>query len=60
MIPRNKIALSKAVTKFEKYVRELKNKFFEVFFKRVLDQKQADTLTQTVLEELGLPEVEEK
>jgi type I restriction enzyme M protein len=56
-IPKNKIALAKAVTEYERYIRKLKNKFFETFFSRVLDHQLAERLTQTVLEELGLPQV---
>jgi type I restriction enzyme M protein len=56
-IPKNKIALTKAVAEYERYVRGLKDKFFQTFFNRVLDHQLADRLTQTALEELGLPQV---
>ncbi len=56
-IPKNKIALSKVVHNYEKYLKELKGKFFETFFNRVQDHKQADSLTQQVFEELGLPDI---
>jgi hypothetical protein len=56
-IPKNKIALNKAIHSYEKYLKELKGKFFETFFNRVLDHKQAESLVRTVFEELGLPEV---
>jgi hypothetical protein len=56
-IPKNKIALTKAVREYQRYVKGLKNKFFETFFSRVLDHQLAERLTQTVLEELGLPQV---
>lgn len=56
-IPKNKTALDKATHSYEKYLKELKGKFFETFFNRVLDHKQAESLVRTVFEELGLPEV---
>jgi len=56
-IPKNKTALHKAIHNYEKYLKELKCKFFETFFNRVLDHKQADSLTQQIFEELGLPEI---
>jgi len=59
-IPKNKIALTKAVGEYERYLRSLKDKFFETFFSRVLDHQLAERLTQTVLEELGLSQVADK
>ncbi|MDP3024225.1 MAG: N-6 DNA methylase, partial [candidate division Zixibacteria bacterium] len=56
-IPKNKIALSKVVHNYEKYLKELKGKFFETFFNRVRDHKQADSLTRQAFEELGLLEI---
>jgi type I restriction enzyme M protein len=56
-IPKNKIALTKAVSEYERHLRSLKDKFFETFFNRVLDHQLAERLTQTALEELGLPQV---
>jgi hypothetical protein len=58
-IPKNKIALSQAVAKYEKYIRELKDKFFKTFFERVLDHKQAEHLTNAVFENLGLNHIAE-
>jgi hypothetical protein len=59
-IPKNRIALTKAVSEYERYLRGLKDKFFETFFNRVLDHQLAERLTQTALEELGLPQVADK
>lgn len=56
-IPKNKIALTKAVKEYERYIRKLKNNFFQTFFNRVLDHQLAERLTQTVIEELELPQV---
>ncbi|MDP2960073.1 MAG: hypothetical protein Q8N71_01500, partial [candidate division Zixibacteria bacterium] len=55
--PKNKNTLIKAVHNYEKYLKELKGKFFETFFNRVLDHKQADSLVHQVFEELGLPDI---
>lgn len=41
----------------KRYLRQLKDQFFEVFFQRTHDHKLADTLTNQIFEELGLPEV---
>ncbi|MCK4223921.1 MAG: SAM-dependent DNA methyltransferase [candidate division Zixibacteria bacterium] len=59
-IPKSERALRKAVKDYERYVRSLKDKFFEAFFNRVLDHQLAERLTQTVIEELGLPQVADK
>ncbi len=56
-IPKNKNALIKVVYSYEKYLKELKGKFFETFFNRVQNHKQADFLTNQVFEELGLPQI---
>ncbi len=56
-LPKSNIILSKAVRGYEIYLRELKGRLFETFFKRVLDHNLANRLTQAALEELNLPEV---
>lgn len=56
-LPKNKIAISKAVKAYEIYLKELKGKLFETFFHQVLDHAQASRLTQSTFEELGLSEV---
>jgi type I restriction enzyme M protein len=56
-VPNNKSALSQAVIKYERYLRQLKDEFFEVFFQRTHDHKLADMLTNQIFEDLGLPEV---
>jgi type I restriction enzyme M protein len=56
-VPKKKPALIKAIDDYERYLRELKDKFFEAFFNRVLDHKQADSLVQQVFTELNLPEL---
>jgi len=56
-IPKKKAVVVNAVEDYERYLRELKAKLFESFFSRTHDHKQADTLVQQVLEELGIPEI---
>lgn len=59
-IPQEPISILKTVTAFERYIRDLKNKFFESFYNRTHDQKLSHSLTQSVLEELKIPEVQNK
>jgi len=54
-VPKAQAAITKAVTGYERYLRGLRDKFFEVFFNRTLDHSLSDRLTNTVFEELGLP-----
>ncbi|MGR3310346.1 MAG: hypothetical protein ACUZ77_06180, partial [Candidatus Brocadiales bacterium] len=54
-VSKNHKATSKAVTAYEKYLRELKDEFFAAFFQRVHDHKQADSLTHRIFQELALP-----
>ncbi len=56
-VPKNDIDTTNAVMEYEKYLRELKDEFFEAFFQRIHDHKQADALTQAVFQEQGLPEI---
>lgn len=46
---------STSVYDYERYLKELQAKLFEVFFSRTHDHKQADTLVQQVFEEMELP-----
>jgi type I restriction-modification system DNA methylase subunit len=59
-IPKNEIALRKAVAAYERYVRGLKDKFFETFFNRTFNHQLAEQLTQAIMPELGLPQVADK
>jgi hypothetical protein len=56
-IPKQSSVVIRAVDDYERYLKDLKAKLFEAFFSRTHDHKQADTLVQLVLEEIGLPEV---
>lgn len=59
-IPKNEIALRKAVAAYERYVRGLKDKLFETFFNRTFNHQLAEQLTQAIMPELGLPQVADK
>lgn len=54
-VPEDKILIEKAVTEYEKYLRELRNKLHTAFAGRVFDHKLADTLTQSVFADFNLP-----
>ena len=56
-IPKQASVVIRAVDDYERYLKDLKAKLFEVFFSRTHDHKQADTLVQQVFEEAGLQEV---
>jgi len=56
-IPKHEIAIRKAVAKYEKYLKDLKNFFFKTFFERTHDHKLAETLTQKVFDNLSLREI---
>jgi len=58
-IPRNPIALRKAVQSFEKYLGELRSQIYHEFASRTLDQKLAQHLTQELWIEFGLPDIPE-
>ncbi|MCM8822528.1 MAG: hypothetical protein NC831_06945 [Candidatus Omnitrophica bacterium] len=57
-VPLEPFVQQKIVKDYEIYLRELKKKFFEAFYNRTLDHQMAQTLTQTVLKQLNLPDVE--
>ncbi|MGB3479837.1 MAG: N-6 DNA methylase [bacterium] len=56
-IPQNETLIRKAVTKYEKYLKDMKNQLFETFFKRTHDHKLADILTNQIFDDLGVPEL---
>ena len=56
-IPKNKIAIKKSVDSYEKYLKDLKGKIFEAFYRRTLDHRQADILTHTIFEEHSIPDI---
>lgn len=56
-IPKSKSALMKSIDEYERYLKNLKDKLAEAFFNRILDHKQADTLVNQVMMEMGIPEI---
>ena len=56
-IPKNKIAIKKSVDSYEKYLKDLKGKIFEAFYRRTLDHQRADILTNTIFEEHNIPDI---
>lgn len=54
-VPKAEAGITKAVTGYERYLRGLRDKFFEIFFDRTLDHSLADRITNNVFEEIGLP-----
>jgi len=58
-IPQEPISIFKTVTAYERYIRKLRNKLFEIFYNRTHDQKLSHSLIQSVLEELKIPEIQE-
>ena len=57
-IPKEPIAVFKTVKNYEIYLRELRDTLYKAFAIRIFDHKQAQTLAEAVLEDLGLPKVE--
>ncbi len=56
-IPKDTVAMTKAVNDYEIYLRELKGKLFQTFLNATFNHKLADTLAQRVFIEHGLPDV---
>lgn len=53
-LPKAEPAMTKAVTDYERYLRELRGQLFKVLFDRAQEHAIADRLTNAVFEELGL------
>ncbi|MEO5357767.1 MAG: SAM-dependent methyltransferase [Nitrospirae bacterium YQR-1] len=56
-IPKDVNVIVTAVTNYELYLRDIKEKLFSAYFNRTHDHKLADTLVSRVFDELGLPDV---
>jgi len=54
-VPQAAVEVSRAVSNYEIYLRELRDTLFEAFYKRTLDQQLATNLTAQAFETLGLP-----
>lgn len=56
-IPEQALVVIKAVDDYERYIKDLKAKLFEAFFRRTQNHKQADILAMQVVEELDIREI---
>ena len=54
-LPNDEIVVTKAVTDYERYLKELFHKLNQELLNRLLDHKQAETVSRRIFEELGLP-----
>jgi methylase of polypeptide subunit release factors len=58
-IPVQPVECSRTVNEYKKYLRDLRKQFHEAYFRRTLDQTQADRLTSEAWRKLALPILEE-
>ena len=56
-LPNDEIVVTKAITDYERYLKELFQKLNQELLNRLLDHKQAETLSRRIFQELGLPSV---
>ncbi len=56
-VPKEASVVINAVNNYDLYLKDLKAKLFEAFFKRTHDHKQADMLMMQVLDNFGLREI---
>ncbi len=54
-VPEAGVEVSRAVSNYEMYLRELRDALFQAFYKRTLDQQLATNLTARTFSSLGLP-----
>ncbi|MDP2931898.1 MAG: hypothetical protein Q8O05_05310, partial [Chloroflexota bacterium] len=54
-LPNDEIVVTKAVTDYERYLKELFQKLNQELLNRLLDHRQAETLSRRIFQELGLP-----
>ncbi len=56
-LPQQPVEISRTVTQYEQYVRQLRQQLYEAYYNRTLDQKQAARLTADALKKLHLPDL---
>ena len=56
-MPKGTVSVTKAVNDYERYLRELKGKFFQAFLNATFNHKLADTLAQRVFAERDLSDI---
>jgi type I restriction enzyme M protein len=54
-LPNDQIIITKAITDYENYLKELFQKLSQELLNRTFDHKQAETLSRRIFQELGLP-----
>ncbi len=57
ILPNDEIVVTKATTDYEHYLKELFQKLNQELLNRLLDHKQAETLSRRIFQELGLPSI---
>jgi len=57
-VPTERIEISRTVANFEGYLKDLRKRLYEAFYRRTLDVRVAATLTQSVFDKFRLPKVE--
>jgi hypothetical protein len=57
-MPAKPVEISRTVANFEGYLKELRKRLYEAFYRRTLDARVAATLTQSVFDKFRLPKVE--
>ena len=58
-IPVQTVECSRTVNDYKKYLRDLRKQMHEAYFRRTLDQSQAERLTSEAWRKLALPILEE-
>jgi hypothetical protein len=56
-LPNDEVIVTKAVTDYERYLKELFQKLNLELLNRTFDHRQAETLSHRIFQELGLPEL---
>jgi hypothetical protein len=54
-LPNDEVVITKAVTDYERYLKELFQKLNQELLNRTFDHRQAETLSRRIFQELGLP-----
>ena len=54
-LPKDEIIITKAITDYEHYLKELFQKLNQELLNRTFDHRQAETLSRRIFQELGLP-----
>lgn len=58
-VPRAMVEITRTVANYESFLRELKSRLFEAYYRRTLDQRTASRLTAAAFDKLHFPVLEE-